>query len=813
MYWTPLSINYLIEFILIIMVAGHFTYRLIMERNTWQESRSTGFLALATFGGSASTLLQLLSISLHPSYGNLILPWVGPAGATGMAGFLLFSYYFLSPSGLGKWGGFLLVMMLASLVIFELYIATHRWILVRSGIVEYREAWVDIPFAAGFGFSFVFFAAHLAKAISQDRRISIWFGLWRALGTIVWPSTKLTGEAAAARGFFYVSAMPLFLGISLLLRSYGLIDWLTAELLVCWFFLLTVASFALSYLNYIPEQSSFRVKIIGVTLITMLSILCGISWVVGSVYIDGFKNNHIPLNKTAFHFAPKDFATKDQGRYQISSADYVFEAEIGHRINNATGRVDLPFSFPFFEVDYQAVFIRESGIIGFHHLPLWRDVENQFGPQPAIYAITAALIENPVSGSTQSGLFYKQEPNRVTFTWNKLVSPYHPDDEYAFQIRLHRNGSIDMVFKDVPQELTPDIYRAFATPMMTGIVPAFQNRDVAAIRFSSDLPFEASAGQGVMEYYRLDFLTYLDRIYAPIAYFIFASCLGIFFIFPRFFRINLDLPLKQLIWAVQQIMDGKLATEIRVTHRDEIGFLALSFKKMARAQFDLIQTLEEKVAQRTLEATEYAAMNARLEERNRISRDLHDAVSQTLFSANLIAGTLSNLIEKDPKQGQSAVEDIQRLNKEALREMRQVLLELRPENLTALPLGLLLQNLTNEIRNKFSVDVFLKIEGDAVLPDAVQLTIYRIAQESLTNAAKHACASQIEMVFDGMETQAMLSISDDGIGFDTAMQKPGHMGLQIMKERIGDVGGSLEISSQPDHGCQVTAIWFDNNVI
>lgn len=804
MYWTPLSISYLVETILIFSVACHFLYRFIWQRENWQEARSTGLIAMTALGATGSTSLQLLSNSLHSFEGNLVLPWVGPAGAIAMTGFLLFAYYFLSPSGLGKWGGIVLTFLLSALVCMELFIAAERWELARFGIVEFREQWVDIPFAAGFGFSFLFFAAHLTKALARDLQVSASAGLARALMAIAWPPIKLTGQAAAARAFFYVSAMPLTIGLCILLRSYGVLDWLWAEILVCWFFLFSVAGFSLTYLKHIPERTSFRVKVIGVTLISVLSILCGVAWIIGSVYIDGFKNQHLPAEQSAIHFSPNA-----RGGYSIAPTDYRFDTKFGRKIESGYDAVELPFIFPFLQQDYDTAYTHLSGVIGFEDLPKVRDFSNQFGPQPAIYALTAAIMESSnYQRGPGSGVFYKEDKGHVTFTWHDLASSMHPEDSYTFQVRLYESGAIDLVYKTLPKNPKPDVYRDAATPSMIGLVPAFLNRDITFVRFETDLPVETHANEGVMEYHRLDFLAYLDKIYGPIALFILVSSLAVLLVFPLFFRANLDLPLKKLILAVQQVIDGKLATEIGITHRDEIGFLASSFKKMAKAQHDLIQTLEEKVALRTVEVSEYAAKNARLEERNRLSRDLHDAVSQSLFSANLIASTLPELMEKDPRDGLRALDNIQRLNKDALVEMRQMLLELRPDALVSVPLGQLLQSLADDIETRFPVDISLVVEGDAELPEAVQLTLYRIAQESLTNAAKHAGAAKIELVFDGMQEQAMLTVCDNGKGFDVASQKLGHMGLQIMKERIMDIKGSLEIESAPGQGCQVTAIWF-----
>ena len=804
-FWNPLSINYFIEFILAFMIAGHFIYRLTVHRQTWQEIRTTGLVALTFSAATTSTLLQLLSVLLHPDYRNFVLPWVAPAGTLAMAGSLLFSYYFFSPEGLGKRGGIILTVALSALVLMEFAIAFERHSLIDFGIIVYRGAWVDFPFAAGFLAMVLFFVTHLAKALAADRKTSLWRGTLNALIALVWSRHKLSSDATAARAFLYVSLLPLALGTFLLLRSYGLIDWRMAELLACWSFLLIVSSFTLVYLNYVPEQSSFRVKVVGITLTTMLSILCGISWLVGGAYIDNYSSPHTLPDHTAVRFSPNP-----TGHYLSEPISYQFASDLGERVDKNTFALDLPFSFPFYGKYYETIYPRRSGVVGFDHPPVWSDIQHRFGPQPTLFIVTAALIEQQLEEGegAPSGLYFSQEAHRVIVTWHKLVSAFDPAAEYSFQLRLTDTGTIEMAFENVPDDLRPDIFRAHVTPMMMGIVPGLDGRQVAPVRFADGPYLTTASGDGLMEVHRLDFLKYLNQVYAPIAYFTVATCLIIFIVFPWFFRINLDRPLKQLIHGVQQVMDGNLATTIEVSHRDEIGFLALSFQKMAKAQHNLIMTLENKVTQRAAEATEHATKNARLEERNHLSRDLHDSVNQTLFSANLIASTLPELMARDPKQAYDAAANISQLNKEALAEMRQLLLQLRPEKLLASPFSQLLHTLIEDIERKFPISVTLEVEGDAVLPEAVQLAFYRIAQESLVNVAKHAEAGQINVFFDGMRHQAMLSVRDDGKGFDTQTLKLGHLGLQIMKERIAEVGGSLEVDSEPEGGCQVTAIWF-----
>jgi signal transduction histidine kinase len=229
---------------------------------------------------------------------------------------------------------------------------------------------------------------------------------------------------------------------------------------------------------------------------------------------------------------------------------------------------------------------------------------------------------------------------------------------------------------------------------------------------------------------------------------------------------------------------------------------------MAKAQSELIHGLEGKVVERTKEATEIAARNARLEERNHLSQELHDAVSQTLFAANLIADTLPGLSIQDPEKAKTASREIKRLNKDALLEMRQLLLELRPEQLSANRFGQLLQTIKSDIEQNHQISVSVAIEGSALLPNEVLLAFYRVAQEGLVNAAKHAEANSIEVLFESETDQALLTVKDNGKGFSRQAARRGSLGLKIMEERMFNIGGSFEVESELGSGTMITAIWF-----
>jgi signal transduction histidine kinase/ligand-binding sensor domain-containing protein len=204
------------------------------------------------------------------------------------------------------------------------------------------------------------------------------------------------------------------------------------------------------------------------------------------------------------------------------------------------------------------------------------------------------------------------------------------------------------------------------------------------------------------------------------------------------------------------------------------------------------------------------------EERQRLARDLHDAVTQTLFSTSLIAEVLPQIWERDPADGRRRLEQVRQATRSALAEMRTLLLELRPAGLEDTDLGDLLRQLADATSGRGHLSVETDVEGTCSLPSDVHVALYRIAQEALNNVAKHARARQAVVRLDcslppageaeGMDTVA-LSIADDGRGFDLNTIPPGRLGLGIMRERAEAVGAHFEIESEPGKGTQVAVVW------
>ena len=209
---------------------------------------------------------------------------------------------------------------------------------------------------------------------------------------------------------------------------------------------------------------------------------------------------------------------------------------------------------------------------------------------------------------------------------------------------------------------------------------------------------------------------------------------------------------------------------------------------------------------------EQTQREAILQERQRLAHDLHDTVTQMLFSASLITQVLPQMWERDPIQGRQALEDLRLLTCSALTEMRALLLDLRPDALTNARLDDLLCQLTRALMGRTGIPVALTITDDRTmvdrhLPPDVQIALYRIAQEALSNISKHADARRVAVDLRVHEVVVEMSIRDDGKGFDPMRIGADHFGLEIMRERVAAIGGTLQIASQLGHGTEVMVRW------
>jgi PAS domain S-box-containing protein len=196
-----------------------------------------------------------------------------------------------------------------------------------------------------------------------------------------------------------------------------------------------------------------------------------------------------------------------------------------------------------------------------------------------------------------------------------------------------------------------------------------------------------------------------------------------------------------------------------------------------------------------------AQSKAGIEERQRLARELHDSVSQALYGIALGARTAKALAKQSTDQLAEPLDYILSLAQAGMAEMRSLIFELRPESLANEGLVVALEKRVAVLRTRHQLLVEAELCAEPRLPPALKETLYRIAQEALHNAVKHAHADQVELrlaITD--DSYVELEVADDGVGFEPADSRPGHLGLQSMRERTATHRGSFELSTRTGAG-------------
>jgi PAS domain S-box-containing protein len=198
-----------------------------------------------------------------------------------------------------------------------------------------------------------------------------------------------------------------------------------------------------------------------------------------------------------------------------------------------------------------------------------------------------------------------------------------------------------------------------------------------------------------------------------------------------------------------------------------------------------------------------AAAIAANEERANLARELHDSVTQALFSMGLTMRALELLLDRDPEGVRQKLHELQELQKDALAEMRTLIFELRPQGLETDGLAQALRNHGAAVQGRTGLSVSVEVETEERPTLDVEEAFYRIAQEGLHNVVKHANASQAWIGLRRVGRELRLTVEDDGIGFDPDAVPRGHLGLVGMQQRAERIGAELEIGSRPGRGTRV----------
>lgn len=257
---------------------------------------------------------------------------------------------------------------------------------------------------------------------------------------------------------------------------------------------------------------------------------------------------------------------------------------------------------------------------------------------------------------------------------------------------------------------------------------------------------------------------------------------------------------------------GNLSERVPINSNDEIGLLGQQFNAMADTIANQINDLHQ-LAETNARLAEEAEGLARLEERNRLARELHDAVKQQLFGLNLTLGSIPALLDKKPDIAHKRLGQVISQTQSIQVELDQVIKQMRPASLQDQGLESAVRQLVAQWSEQTGVATQVTVEQARELPLPIEQAAYRIVQEGLQNIGKHAQASRVKVALQYGRDALHLRIEDNGVGFDiAAVDVTQSFGLRNMGQRSAELNGTFDVSSSSNGTALAVMLPFNDNV-
>ncbi len=829
-YLTPASISFLTQFILSLTISV-FLIRRLWKQRTLQLALLTGFFTLATtFIG-----LMFLDAAFSPYLRLLVVYAENTILALGLVFLIQFAYRFPQQYPQRKWESYAALLVSLAYFTWEGGYMVYRYVsLFGQETVYFR------PYFAAYSMAFVLLLAPIAflrQSIAADARstnarpVSWVRKLWKPEGK----------GARGARGFVVVFGILFVLGVSNVLLIFRLPHTIYNAAMSIGI-LAALWLFATNYINFIPGGVSVQVKLSVLTLTFFLALLGSVGWLIAPPYIATFQPNL--TDHQTLRFTPNA-----AGSYAVTEIDFQFEENLGEKIHlgitEETRSQKIEFTFPFFGRSYTDIYLVGCGVVTFGE-PFWHpNMQAVSANIPMILPLLIDLDPDPATGD--GGVYFRTEPERLILTWNRVPALYQREALFTFQAVLYSDGVFEFTYNGLPLPIIFDPDAApSANPWLRGAV---SGQGETLHTNADDLLTSAQSGTSpLLENYQLAFRRYLHTFMLPVGWVVVGGSLLLLLAVPLLLRYSIVRPLESLTAGVRAMEAGNLDIELPIPHDDEVGFLTGAFNSMTARIKGLVTGLEEQVAVRTFELsaanqTLRAEMEARektqtqileqgkelvvLEERSRLSRDLHDGLGQVLSYINIQSGVIQSMLERRKiAEAQANLAQLIEAARNAATDLQVHLLGLRQKGKSdTLSAQADLFETLSAYLTKFQARHGLEIHfwppenlNKPLFPSNVEEQALRIIQESLTNIVKHAQASRAEIDFQVSDEAVQISITDDGIGMrndewrmmpaesstDALSPIPGHFGLQIMRERAEAAGGQLDIRSMPGEGTRVS---------
>lgn len=267
---------------------------------------------------------------------------------------------------------------------------------------------------------------------------------------------------------------------------------------------------------------------------------------------------------------------------------------------------------------------------------------------------------------------------------------------------------------------------------------------------------------------------------------------------------NLKSRLDSLSVLITQYANGNYESSIYTNKDDEVTRIVNELNELGIKMQNQVKSIQ-RLADEKSEFAKSAHKTAVIEERQRIARDLHDAVSQQLFALTMMSEAALKQMDKNPVIAKEQLQEVASAALQAQTEMRALLLHLRPVHLSGEPLVNGIKKLIGELEQKCNIHFHLSLDENVKLHNTVEDHLFRIVQESLSNILRHANATAVKLELYQRGREVFVHIRDNGKGFDTNKKQENKTsyGLKTMRERSEELGGTFTIRSNPNEGTYI----------
>lgn len=761
MYLTPYALSDLVIWLLSGLSCLYLWGVLYRTRPDTPHFRHLFWLALTLSGITATYLVIFLTETLYPNGEFYLLPLNILFVVTTAGSLVQFFYHFPVLMAQRRRESRFFRGLMIGLGLAEALFAAYRYLELGQGRVVYRPAVADL----GFMLFLLWVPLNSLRQLGlvDSRPLSIWRKVWYPAGQ----------SAKTLRLFFLIAVSPIAVASVNIFRNYGFVEAMSAQSIYLAFSMTALLIATIAYLNDLPEQNSFMIRLLGINLTTILVALGVAALFLGGYVFAHYQPNGWPADYQTLHFTPNE-----QGGYDVGPLPYQWQPTVGQTVE-PDQPLPLPFAFPFFGQHWDTLYPAADSRVAFGRPFSNHDAQFFYGSNPAIFALNLSL-----SGP----LLASHSRQHLSLIWFDQQNP-------AVQVILYPSGHFEITFHQLPTPYPFDIYRRWRPSPLLAALPG---RDSLA-----------PAGIILHDYHR-DYRLALHQASRPFAWLILLATATLLFGLPLIFRQNVIRPLNNLLAGLRQIEKGHYNLAIPAQFPDEIGYLTEAFNKMAAQLQNLIATLEERVEKRTAELLQQQRLLAAQEERRRLARDLHDSMTQSLHSLALSAKTAQYLLQKERYQAlPSSLELLAESANQAYAEMRLLLYELQMTPDQEADLLQVLRHRLEQVEQRSGLNVTWQIAEIPQLPKEAEVTLFYIAMEALNNAIRHAAGRQIQLQIYQDGDWVCLRVKDDGRGLGTVPEPESGklgMGLRNMSGRAAEIGGTLTIQSSPNQGTTLTAL-------